>query len=67
MTTKHHAGTKLTRTLNKGTHTRPSPFHGGSGALKGRVNEAPTRPRENPSGGMHGGSGKPQGVLSGKR
>lgn len=63
-----HAGspTKKQGTLQRGTHTRLAPYHGGSG-MPHKVHEAPTRPRANPSGGMHGGSGRSQGVLAGKR
>jgi hypothetical protein len=32
---------------HKGTELKPSPYHGGSGLLKGRVHEAPTRPAVN--------------------
>jgi hypothetical protein len=47
MTTKHHGGTKLPRTLQKGTHQRPNPFHAGSGRPHGVVHDAPTRPMVN--------------------
>ena len=36
--------------LHKGTKPRPSPLHGGSGAPKGKVHEAPTRPAVNAGG-----------------
>jgi hypothetical protein len=47
----NHGGTKLVKgQLNRGTHTRPSPVHGGSGMPKGRVHDAPPRPAVNAGG-----------------
>jgi hypothetical protein len=67
--TKLHGGSPVKKqgVLNRGTHTRPSTIHHGSGKPLGVVTAAPTRPRANPSGGMHGGSGRAQGVLNKKR
>jgi hypothetical protein len=42
--TQFHGGTKLPRTLHKGTAPKPSPTHGGSGASKGILHAAPTKP-----------------------
>jgi hypothetical protein len=46
--TKFHAGTKHAQgSLHRGTAPKPSPVHGGSGAAKGTVHKAPTRPAVN--------------------
>jgi hypothetical protein len=56
--TKFHAGTKHQQgSLNKGTHPRPSPVHGGSGSPKGVVH-APQPPVY----GTHGGTNLPRGL-----
>lgn len=61
--TKHHSGTTVARgSLNRGTHVRPSPTHGGSGSPKGVVH-AP-RPQVYV---VHGRTDLRQGVLKGKR
>jgi hypothetical protein len=39
--TQFHGGTKLPRTLHKGTEPKPNPLHGGSGAPRGVVHAAP--------------------------
>jgi hypothetical protein len=41
--TRTHGGTKLPRTLNKGTHPRPNPVHAGSGRSHG-ITHAPPPP-----------------------
>jgi hypothetical protein len=51
MTTKHHGGTHLPRTLNRGRKTAPATtsgaHHGGTTHIKGTVHEAPTLPQVN--------------------
>jgi hypothetical protein len=54
--TKHHGGTHHVQgSLNRGTHPRPSPVHGGSGSPKGQVH-APS-PQVY---GTHGGTNQPR-------
>jgi hypothetical protein len=63
MTTKQHTTGSAPRTLHRGTQVQPSPYHGGSGAPKGRVHDG-VAPGVY---GLHGGTALPMGKLSGKK
>ena len=65
MATKFHAGTRHPQgtLMNRGTAPKPSPYHGGSGAAKGRT-KGPPQPRVYS---VHGGTDLRMGVLNKKR